>query len=79
MADFESDRCWFKRAWTLQEISGQWIIGGDMGGEKDLEEDVRAIFQEQLASLENIMPITGAQCVCCADAHAEASIGESRG
>ncbi len=61
-ADFESDRCWFRRAWTLQEISGQWIIGGDMGGEKDLEEDVRAMFQEQLASLENIMPITGAQC-----------------
>ncbi len=39
-ADFESDRCWFRRAWTLQEISGQWIIGGDMGGEKDLEEGV---------------------------------------
>ncbi len=62
VADFESDRYWFRRAWTLQEISGQWIIGGKMDGEKDLEEGVRVIFQEHLASSKNIMLVTGAQC-----------------
>ncbi len=62
VADFEGDQCWFRHAWTLQEISGQWIIGRDMGGEMDLEEGIQVTFQEQLASLENIMPITGAQC-----------------
>ncbi len=26
--DFESDRSWFRRAWTLQEITRDPIIGG---------------------------------------------------
>lgn len=33
-----------------------------MDGEKNVKDDVLAIFQEYLTSLENIMPITGAQC-----------------
>ncbi len=28
---FESDRCWFRRAWTLQEITPNLIIGGETG------------------------------------------------
>ncbi|KAK0230046.1 hypothetical protein IW262DRAFT_1488509 [Armillaria fumosa] len=28
---FESDRCWFRRAWTLQEVTLSPIIGGDTG------------------------------------------------
>ncbi|KAK0493372.1 hypothetical protein EDD18DRAFT_1289421 [Armillaria luteobubalina] len=28
--DLESDRCWFKRAWTLQEVGKRRIIAGDM-------------------------------------------------
>ncbi|KAK0437433.1 uncharacterized protein EV420DRAFT_1669813 [Desarmillaria tabescens] len=28
--DLESDQCWFRRAWTLQEVSHNFIIGGDM-------------------------------------------------
>ncbi len=27
--DLESDRCWFRRAWTLQEVGNQRIIAGD--------------------------------------------------
>ncbi|KAK0439954.1 uncharacterized protein EV420DRAFT_1733408 [Desarmillaria tabescens] len=26
--DLESDRCWFRRAWTLQEVSVEYIIAG---------------------------------------------------
>ncbi|KAK0449021.1 uncharacterized protein EV420DRAFT_1565510 [Desarmillaria tabescens] len=79
-SDFESDRCWFRRAWTLQEISSQWIIGGDMGDEKHLDEDVRVILQEQLTSLENIMPITGTQCtdnVFAVVAHMQKRVSEN--
>ncbi|KAK0199646.1 hypothetical protein DFS33DRAFT_1363873 [Desarmillaria ectypa] len=47
--DFESDRCWFKRAWTLQEISWDPIIGGDTG-----DEELRARFEKQLSSLRKI-------------------------
>ncbi|PBL01963.1 hypothetical protein ARMGADRAFT_1005415 [Armillaria gallica] len=27
--DLESDRCWFRRAWTLQEVGNERIIAGD--------------------------------------------------
>ncbi|KAK0477455.1 hypothetical protein IW261DRAFT_1487664 [Armillaria novae-zelandiae] len=49
VTDFEGDRC-------CGSLAGIWA------GEKDLKEDVLVIFQEHLTSLEDIMPITGAQC-----------------
>ncbi|KAK0186014.1 hypothetical protein F5146DRAFT_165506 [Armillaria mellea] len=30
--DLESDRCWFRRAWTLQEVGKKRNIAGDMPG-----------------------------------------------
>ncbi|SJL16896.1 uncharacterized protein ARMOST_20426 [Armillaria ostoyae] len=48
---FEDDRCWFKRAWTLQEISEETIIGGETGDDGTLAEDIQLRFHEQLASL----------------------------
>ncbi|SJL16591.1 uncharacterized protein ARMOST_20117 [Armillaria ostoyae] len=50
--DFESDRCWFNRAWTLQEISEEAIIGGDTGDNHMMEEEIRARFHEELESLQ---------------------------
>ncbi len=51
--DFESDRCWFRRAWTLQEITEDPIIGGQT--EVDvMEQEVWKKFDEQLTSLQQI-------------------------
>ncbi len=51
--DFESDRCWFRRAWTLQEITEDPIIGGET--EDDImEEEIRKTFDEQLTRLREI-------------------------
>lgn len=47
--DFESDQCWFKRAWTLQEISEHSVIGRDTG-----DEEIRAKFEEKLSSSQKI-------------------------
>ncbi|KAK0434538.1 uncharacterized protein EV420DRAFT_1488585 [Desarmillaria tabescens] len=49
--DFENDHCWFKRAWTLQEISRHSIIGGDTGDE---ELCLWTRFGNQLSSLQKI-------------------------
>ncbi|SJL08169.1 uncharacterized protein ARMOST_11532 [Armillaria ostoyae] len=45
--DLESDRCWFKRAWTLQETSWNSIIAGDTG-----DEWLQAKFGEKVSSLQ---------------------------
>ncbi|PBK59649.1 hypothetical protein ARMSODRAFT_1027199 [Armillaria solidipes] len=37
---FEDDRCWFNRAWTIQEISEKMVIGGETGDDGTLEEDI---------------------------------------
>ncbi|KAK0479126.1 hypothetical protein IW261DRAFT_1336769 [Armillaria novae-zelandiae] len=50
---FESDRCWFRRAWTLQEITRDPIIGGETGDDVT-EDDVRKKFDEQLARLREM-------------------------
>ncbi len=52
--DFESDRNWFKRVWTLQEFSRDRIIGGDTGDDNAMTEEVRAAFHRQLLSLDKI-------------------------
>ncbi|KAK0485562.1 hypothetical protein EDD18DRAFT_1083165 [Armillaria luteobubalina] len=50
---FEDDRCWFRRAWTLQEIPYCPIIGGETG--KDvMDKQVQRQFSEQLASLQKM-------------------------
>ncbi len=52
VGDFESDRSWFRRVWTLQEFHKERIIGGDMGDDNAMTEGVRAEFDKQLLSLE---------------------------
>ncbi|KAK0499236.1 hypothetical protein EDD18DRAFT_1103655 [Armillaria luteobubalina] len=47
---FESDRCWFRRAWTLQEINSHTIIGGE-AGDDIMDTEVRKVFDKQLAHL----------------------------
>ncbi|PBK62362.1 hypothetical protein ARMSODRAFT_1008301 [Armillaria solidipes] len=50
---FMSDRCWFRRAWTLQEITNDAIIGGDT--RKDImEKEVQKKFDEELTHLRNM-------------------------
>ncbi|PBK61741.1 hypothetical protein ARMSODRAFT_920924 [Armillaria solidipes] len=45
---FDSDRCWFNRAWTLQEIGPRYrmIIAGDTG-----DKNVQAMFRKRLTSI----------------------------
>ncbi|KAK0445055.1 uncharacterized protein EV420DRAFT_1277191 [Desarmillaria tabescens] len=48
---FKSDRCWFNRAWTLQETGGIIFIGGDTGDDR-----LRARFYEKLKLLQDMHP-----------------------
>ncbi|KAK0479153.1 hypothetical protein IW261DRAFT_1626337 [Armillaria novae-zelandiae] len=50
---FKSEHCWFRRAWTLQEIAPGLIIGGETGDDVT-EDDVRKKFDEQLTYLQQI-------------------------
>ncbi|KAK0462272.1 uncharacterized protein EV420DRAFT_1639479 [Desarmillaria tabescens] len=50
----KSDRSWFRRAWTLQEISKHPIIGGTSIDDTMVYEMLPAKFCEQLLSLEKI-------------------------
>ncbi len=62
--DLESRRRWFNRAWTLQEISENSMIGGDTDSSPlkavpiddhgNFEDDVVTRFFEKLGSLKNI-------------------------
>ncbi|PBK58565.1 hypothetical protein ARMSODRAFT_923506, partial [Armillaria solidipes] len=47
---FESDRCWFRRAWTLQEVRQYAITGGETDNNV-MEEELRRRCSERLASL----------------------------
>ncbi len=49
---FASDQCWFRRAWTLQEITEDPVIGGQTSNV--MEQDVQTRFDEQLRSLRRI-------------------------
>ncbi|KAK0429891.1 hypothetical protein EV421DRAFT_2025601 [Armillaria borealis] len=57
---FESDRCWFNRAWTLQEVpytrngGTQTVICGETGVEGRKEKAMRTRFDEQLTSLRHM-------------------------
>ncbi|PBK71743.1 hypothetical protein ARMSODRAFT_954582, partial [Armillaria solidipes] len=50
---FDSNRSWFKRTWTLQETSDDWMIGGDTG-DKIVNGEVRERFKSQLSSVEKV-------------------------
>ncbi|PBK64743.1 hypothetical protein ARMSODRAFT_961924 [Armillaria solidipes] len=64
--DLESDRCWFRRAWTLQEVGDQRIIAGDtpdgplhakpIDEDGNYETEVLTKFHRQLQALDNISP-----------------------
>ncbi|KAK0467626.1 hypothetical protein IW261DRAFT_1573800 [Armillaria novae-zelandiae] len=49
---FDGDRCWFRRAWTLQEISKYGPIIGGETGEDVVDKKIQQKFDEQLASLQ---------------------------
>ncbi|KAK0430116.1 hypothetical protein EV421DRAFT_1938014, partial [Armillaria borealis] len=51
--DFESDRSWFRRAWTLQEITTDLIIGGQTEDDV-MEQEVQRKFDEQLTRLRRM-------------------------
>ncbi|PBK94080.1 hypothetical protein ARMGADRAFT_1079553 [Armillaria gallica] len=52
--DFESDRCWFNRAWTLQEITPIMIIAGETGNNGMMEEMIQRRFSKELRALEQM-------------------------
>ncbi|KAK0445303.1 uncharacterized protein EV420DRAFT_1339948 [Desarmillaria tabescens] len=54
LGDLESNRCWFKRAWTLQEVPDvcdPLTVGGDTG---DAEEEMLTRVHEQLELLRDM-------------------------
>ncbi|PBK59021.1 hypothetical protein ARMSODRAFT_1027774 [Armillaria solidipes] len=53
--DFESDRCWFNRAWTVQETSTNLCltIAGQVRGHI-MEEDMQIMFSQKLESLDTM-------------------------
>ncbi|KAK0430571.1 hypothetical protein EV421DRAFT_2090758 [Armillaria borealis] len=53
--DFETDRSWFRRAWTLQEITVNGLIIGGETGNNVMEKQVRKRFDKQLTSLREMI------------------------
>ncbi|KAK0491893.1 hypothetical protein EDD18DRAFT_1290695 [Armillaria luteobubalina] len=49
--DLESDRCWFRRAWTLQETNSLMSIGGDTGNDRFISKEMRAKTENRLSWL----------------------------
>ncbi|KAK0486623.1 hypothetical protein EDD18DRAFT_1292770 [Armillaria luteobubalina] len=59
-SDFEDDRCWFNRAWTLQETPRNPLIAGKTRNdgiidERYMAEDMQRRLNEQLESLGQIL------------------------
>ncbi|KAK0492017.1 hypothetical protein EDD18DRAFT_1080279 [Armillaria luteobubalina] len=63
--DLDSDRCWFRRAWMLQELGYQRIIAGDTPNgplhaepidDNSLANEILTRFHKQLQALDNILP-----------------------
>ncbi len=61
--DLDSDRCWFRRAWTLQEVGKKGVIAGDtldgpLHKPKDqdgnYETELLTRFHKQLKSMDTI-------------------------
>ncbi|PBK59108.1 hypothetical protein ARMSODRAFT_899720 [Armillaria solidipes] len=62
-SNFEDDRCWFNRAWTLQETPCSPIIAGKtcddgMIDERFMTRDMQRIFHRKLASLQQLQERT---------------------
>ncbi|KAK0439974.1 uncharacterized protein EV420DRAFT_1168441 [Desarmillaria tabescens] len=53
--DLESDRCWFRRAWTLQEVSNKYVIGGETD-DHSMDRDMRQTVEQRLHSLNLVNP-----------------------
>ncbi len=51
---FDSNRCWFKRVRTLQEIVDGAITGGDTGDIAMVDEEIQTEFNERLKSLRKM-------------------------
>ncbi|KAK0439149.1 hypothetical protein EV421DRAFT_1906161 [Armillaria borealis] len=64
--DLDSDRCWFRRTWTLQELGYQRIIAGDtpdgplhaepIDDRGNYKNETLTRFHKQLQALDNISP-----------------------
>ncbi|KAK0490462.1 hypothetical protein IW261DRAFT_14449 [Armillaria novae-zelandiae] len=52
--DLESERCWFRRAWTLQEVSNNSIIEGETDNHWTMKASIRLIFKEELQALQTM-------------------------
>ncbi|KAK0443436.1 uncharacterized protein EV420DRAFT_1649229 [Desarmillaria tabescens] len=52
--NMDGDRSWFRRAWTLQEVSNHPIISGKTGDKGDMDEDVKERFHKELAALKRV-------------------------
>ncbi len=57
--DLESDTCWFRRAWTLQEIRRGMTIGGDTGDDRFIEKETRMTVENRLSLLEGGVSVLG--------------------
>ncbi|KAK0231732.1 hypothetical protein EDD85DRAFT_114125 [Armillaria nabsnona] len=65
--DLDSDRCWFRRAWTLQEVGKTMIIAGDtpdgpmhakpIDEDGNYEEEILTRFHKDLQSTEIYWPL----------------------
>ncbi|KAK0433757.1 hypothetical protein EV421DRAFT_1994036 [Armillaria borealis] len=57
--DLESDRCWFRRAWTMQEVQHHMIIGGDTGDDRFTHKEMWTWVENRLAVLGKTVGFTG--------------------
>lgn len=67
--DLESERCWFRRAWTLQEVRDERIIAGDTPGgpmharpidqDENDETNILTMFHKKLESLPKPSSVFG--------------------
>ncbi len=57
--DLESDRCWFRWAWTLQETRHRMIIGGDTGDDRFTEKKMRTTVENRLSLLAKGVGVGG--------------------
>ncbi len=53
-SDFESKRSWFRRAWILQEMTANPIIGGKTNGNRSMGKEIQQRLAAQLESLQQM-------------------------